>query len=466
MKHLLNLNKSGWDSVSDLLDYHKRGGDLVINKKPSFDIHDAGVQIARGEHTWNGVHVTGKAATVTYSFPEWRAGSENAAGDIIHSPFSELQQAQAKLSLQSWSDVANIRFVEVSGNQKSNLTFGNIDAPETQAYAYLPYSGRSSGQSWYSTSDSNNLYPEAGNYGRLTITHEIGHTLGLHHPGNYNAGHGRPTYSDATYAEDTRQFSVMSYWSEANTGGDHRGYYASAPLVDDIAAIQHLYGVNMTTRTGDSVYGFNSNTDRDFYSATHANQKLIFAVWDAAGNDTLDFSGYSQNQRINLNEGSFSDVGGLRGNVSIAAGVTMENVVGGSGNDVIVGNHVGNVIKAGHGDDVIWGGGGQDQLWGGVGKDIFVFSDITDSPYSSPDQILDFESNRDKIDLSFFNNENNSRGTVKFVDSFTGKAGEAWLSYDPANNLSELAVNVNGGGTPDFLVQIVGQPDVAVDFIV
>lgn len=68
----------------------------------------------------------------------------------------------------------------------------------------------------------------------------------------------------------------------------------------------------MTTRTGDTVYGFHSNTDRDFYTAKDSNQKLIFAVWDAGGNDTLDFSGYSQNQRINLNEGSFSDVGGLK----------------------------------------------------------------------------------------------------------------------------------------------------------
>ncbi len=30
-------------------------------------------------------------------------------------------------------------------------------------------------------------------------------------PGDYNAGEGNPTYRDATYAEDTRQFSLMSY---------------------------------------------------------------------------------------------------------------------------------------------------------------------------------------------------------------------------------------------------------------
>ena len=39
-----------------------------------------------------------------------------------------------------------------------------------------------------------NTTPELGNYGRLTIIHEIGHTLGLMHPGDYNAGQNVPGY--------------------------------------------------------------------------------------------------------------------------------------------------------------------------------------------------------------------------------------------------------------------------------
>ncbi|WP_188050092.1 M10 family metallopeptidase C-terminal domain-containing protein, partial [Serratia marcescens] len=189
-------------------------------------------------------------------------------------------------------------------------------------------------------------------------------------------------------------------------------------------------------------------TERDFYTATDSNQKLIFAAWDAGGNDTFDFSGYSQNQRINLNEGSFSDVGGLKGNVSIAAGVTIENAIGGSGNDVIVGNDANNVIKGGAGDDVIYGGGGQDQLWGGSGNDIFVFSDLNDSPTKSPDKIWDFESGKDKIDLSFFNHGDKGTDLIQFVDHFSGQAGEALLSYDAQNNLSELALNIGGSANP------------------
>ncbi|MCE1685442.1 M10 family metallopeptidase C-terminal domain-containing protein, partial [Enterobacter hormaechei] len=144
----------------------------------------------------------------------------------------------------------------------------------------------------------------------------------------------RPGYiNSAEYFEDTRAHTVMSYFSEKYTGQDFKGNYSSAPLLNDISAIQDLYGANMETRTGDTVYGFNSNTDRDFMTATDANSKLVFSVWDAGGEDTFDFSGFSQNQRINLNEGAFSDVGGLKGNVSIARGVVIENAIGGSGDD-------------------------------------------------------------------------------------------------------------------------------------
>ncbi|HID7510749.1 TPA: serralysin family metalloprotease [Enterobacter hormaechei] len=487
MANTLDGKQTGWDSVNDLLHYHDRGNGLNLNNKLSYDIEEAGLQISRSEKTWNGVHILGKEATVTYSFPDWDYGQKNlnfrfGEQDSGLSKFSPEQIEQAKLSLQSWSDVANLKFVEVSPNANSNITFGNYEG-YGQAYAIKPQTGagndyrghNTDGQSWYNVNYDYadprdgvyaNLYPELGNYGRLTFTHEVGHTLGLDHPGVYNAGQGNPTYANATYAEDTRQFSVMSYWNESNTGGDNGGHYAAAPLIDDIAAIQHLYGANKTTRTGDTVYGFNSNTDRDFYTATDSNQKLVFAIWDAGGNDTLDFSGYSRDQRINLNEGSFSDVGGLKGNVSIAAGVTTENAIGGSGNDVIVGNNADNIIKGGAGNDFIYGGGGQEQLWGGSGNDIFVFSDLNDSPARSPDKIWDFESGIDKIDLSFFNHGDKGSDFIHFVDHFSGQAGEALLSYDAQSNLGELELNIGGSANPDFLVHIVGQANVATDFIV
>ena len=351
-----------------------------------------------------------------------------------------------------------------------------------QAYAFMPYSyapndyrgHKTDGQSWFNINYSqasqrdglySNLHPELGNYGRLTITHEIGHTLGLNHPGSYNAGQGNPTYRNAAYAEDTRQYSSMSYWNETHTGGDNKGHYASAPLMDDIAAIQRLYGANMETRTGDTVYGFNSNSERDFFTIKNAEQKLVFSVWDAGGNDTFDFSGYSQNQIINLNETSFSDVGGLKKNVSIAKGVTIENAIGGFGNDVIVGNAANNHIDGGAGNDIIYGGAGQDTLKGGSGMDIFVYTNVADSTPDAFDKINDFETGVDKINFSFFNQASGKPGFIHFADGFTGAAGEVVLSYDAQTNTSDILLSVDNDGVPELKIQVVGQVDAVHDFI-
>jgi serralysin len=138
--------------------------------------------------------------------------------------------------------------------------------------------------------------------------HEVGHSIGLSHPGNYRDG----IYENsAEYIEDSAQYTVMSYFGSHLTGGTF-GMASSPPLIDDIGAIQRLYGANMTTRTGDTVYGFNSTADRDWFAASKDGvaRPVIFCVWDAGGNDTLDFSGYSDTQLIDLNAERFSNVGG------------------------------------------------------------------------------------------------------------------------------------------------------------
>lgn len=122
--------------------------------------------------------------------------------------------------------------------------------------------------------------------------------MGLSHPGNYNAGGGYPPYRDASYAQDTREVSLMKY----------HGTTRQLRCWTGISAIQHLYGANLSTRTGDTVYGFNSNTGRDYLSTTSNSQRVIFAAWDAGGNDIFFFFGYTANQYINLNEASHFDV--------------------------------------------------------------------------------------------------------------------------------------------------------------
>lgn len=358
--------------------------------KASYTIAEAGNQIIRGEPGWSGA--LGAPATVTYAY---RASAPSAMPDDTagFSRFNSAQIAQAEQALASWSDVANITFVRVGAgtsgetaySDRASILLGNYSSGSdgASAFAYYPGStshGSAAGDVWINSTLGFNSAPALGNYGAMVLVHEIGHAIGLGHPADYDAD-GSPTYAaDAIYYEDSRQYTVMSYFSETSTGANYGGRYSAVPLLDDIAAVQREYGANMSTRTGDTTYGFNANAGRPWFEATTANAKLIFAVWDAGGTDTFDFSGFSSAQLIDLRAGFFSNVGGLVGNVAVAAGVVIENALGGWGADTINGNEADNRLLGGAGNDSLSGGAGQDFLRGEAGDDHIVggagFDDI------------------------------------------------------------------------------------------
>ena len=174
---------------------------------------------------------------------------------------------------------------------------------------------------------------------------------------------------------------------------------------------------------------------------------MIACIWDGAGNDTLDVSGYRSNQVINLKAGAFSDIGGLRGNVSIARGCTIENAVGGAGHDALIGNEANNRLT---------GGLGADQIRGGGGADTFVYNDARDSTPEQPDTLMDFTSGTDKIDVSRALQKARVSG-LNFVQAFSGKEGETLLTYDPATGKGSVSIDLNGNGRADLLIKTHGQ---------
>ncbi|MFT3673404.1 M10 family metallopeptidase C-terminal domain-containing protein [Aestuariivirga sp.] len=323
-------------------------------------------------------------ATVTFSFPATKPSWAGAEGNGF-SAFSAAQKDMGRFALGLWDDLANIDFVEVSSGGQINMS--NTTKSIGYAHAYFPGSGGIAGSLWlnptYNSSWGTNdlVTPKIGQWGGLTYIHELGHALGLDHPGNYNGGN--PTYgSDAIYSQDTIQYTVMSYFDADNTGADWiasdgRSYYAQTPMLHDVLAIQALYGVEMSTRTGDTVYGFNSNTDRPQIFDFTVNKHPILTIWDAGGKDWLDLSGFSTNSRIDLNPGTYSDCDGMTKNIAIAYNCYIENAAGGSGNDTITGNDLDNILRGNAGDDILTGGGGADILIGGDGNDTF-YADTLD----------------------------------------------------------------------------------------
>ena len=325
----------------------------------------AGAQITRGNYHWGTTLGTAPATPISFGFRTSADTYSQTGRDVVgtFSAFTASEQAAARAALQLWSDVANIKFVDLGNTNAATMEFSNYRSTTdaSEAFAFYPSSGNTSatssdGDVFINTNYASTTDDSAGTYEFLTFVHEIGHALGLQHPGNYNAGPGQTiTYANsATYIEDSRMYSLMSYFDESNTGGNF-AIYNETPMLDDIAAIQRLYGANTTTRTGDTVYGFSSNAGGP-YGITAGTQHVVFTVYDAGGVDTLNFSGYSNTQTINLNAEQFSSVGGDIYNVSIAQNVTIENAIGGSGNDAfyLSSANVNNVIDGGAGTDTAY----------------------------------------------------------------------------------------------------------------
>ncbi len=244
------------------------------------------------------------------------------------------------------------------------------------------------------------------------VVHEFGHALGLSHPGDYDAADDtKPTWANSrAFDEDTKLFSIMSYFAPSDNPS-----YATVnwsredmrtPMIYDILAIQQLYGVDTTTRTGDTTYGFNTKAsdfrnplDQSIFSFTATTKdpaptatdptafnyvitKAVFTIWDAGGDhDRIDASKFTVDQRIDLTPGSYSDIGETTGpdpdnpgyvklvpivdSIGIAYGTTIEEAIGGSGKDTITGNSAANYLDGGAGNDTISGGDGNDILKGG-----------------------------------------------------------------------------------------------------
>ena len=396
---------------------------------PSYTAQQAAEQLTRLGMGWPVDFDNG--GVVYYAFRSFAGTTDDIEGhneEVSFSRFTEAEILATRQILQLYADVCGIRFAEVNNPNQSGFSnnasillanYRDIHDPEAGFTPYpadggpldgLPESIH--GDVWLNL---HHLDPDMAGPGSVTydtLMHELGHAIGLMHPGDYNAGDSATYATAAAYREDTNQYSVMSYFSENFTGGDYAFERADhtvfsvrpqTPMLHDIAALQldSMYGPNTETRKGNTVYGSGSNADRAVFNFD-VNRTPVLTIWDAGGYDTLSVATHTlapglfhHGQVLDLRQGAFSSIlafdGGqawqMRNNVAIAYGTVIESAVGSDGRETIHGNEVDNfldgrgsndelygregrdILDGGQGDDALYGDEGNDWLRGGAGRD-------------------------------------------------------------------------------------------------
>jgi serralysin len=268
--------------------------------------------------------------------------------------------------------------------------------------------------------------------------HEIGHVLGLDHPSDSSI--------TPVAGEDQLKYSIMSYRAfngDTTTGDYGNAFFPTTLMLNDIAAIQYLYGANMSYKTGNDTYSWSNG------------QQIFETIWDAGGNDTIDASNQSSAVTINLNSGQWSTIGGTFWNgqayvndcLTIAYGAVIENAKGTALNDTLIGNQANNTLD------------------GGAGTDTAVFSGNSTNYFFVKNSdgsitVTDKTANRDGVDilinieqLKFLDTTlqaSNLTSTVSNDQTITGTSGNDTLiggaGNDTINGLAGNDIIIGGDG--------------------
>ncbi|PXX39679.1 M57 family metalloprotease [Undibacterium pigrum] len=395
--------------------------DKTVIAKPFSGDYRIDVLIDDINYRWNAGKTLGTAVEISYSFIKAPASYASDSDKNGFKAFTAEQMAAARAIFTEISQVLNVTFKEVADTDiQSGIRLANNIQEKSAGYAKLPVPtadgtafSAGSGDLFMSTTYMNVSY-EKGSEAYKILIHEIGHALGLNHPGNYNAGEP-PSAEAGNYlatAEDSSWISIMSYNAIAqNQQGEFFATY-------DMLALKYLYG-SKAFHTGDDVYAYSDVDGR-----------TLKIINDTGGVDTIDVSKVSAAVTINLTPGSLNSVGRIANgdaainNLSIAFDATIENIIGTAFNDKLTGNAASNLIRGGGGDDVIDGGAGMDTAqYSGLRSAFTVTGSGSGFTVSKPSsQGVDTLSNVERLKFS----------DLSVALDIDGIAGQAYRIYQAA----------------------------------
>lgn len=382
--------------------------------------------LAGSDIRWNPITPGGSTVAVTYSFMSALPSYADPAVDGNN--FSVMindQKVAVREILTTLASHFNLVFTEVTDTASTygQLRFGNNLQTESVGYAYYPdqSTGDTAGDLYINNgadaAQTTNVIKGTNAYS--TLIHEIGHTLGLKHPGNYNATSSSddPGTTEGPYltgVEDSELYSIMSYTTQSQ--GLERinlGPY-------DYAALSYLYNAKLV------------NTSDDTYTLTNQSGHFVQTIYDDAGIDTLNASSVTVPVTLNLNvaaPGTLSSVGVTPGNepaqnnLSIGLNSAIENAIGGLNDDKLIGNSSNNTLTGNNGNDTLVGQLGNDVLSGGNGFDIFGLANV--GHY----QFQDFVPGADKVAFATQLGLNNFDQLAPFITSIETSGNDVVVHF-------------------------------------
>ena len=276
-------------------------------------------------------------------------------------------QQLARWALDVWTNVTGIRFQFID-DDNVDITFDDYE--DTTATGGFASSNGVITAGFVNVPRDIGTKVDVGDI--FAYIHEIGHALGLGHPGPYPKDYDNPfsLYSiDNIFLTDSYQATVMSYFSQSNNTYINASFAIPVtPMIADIIAIQNLYGTPKDVNAGDTVHGYQSNVGgylEHFFALWTGEQNPFVSIdseplsapdfADLDGDNDYDLIVGNQNGSIDYYEntgtvtnpiftqrsGALNPLEGI--NVDYASSPALADLDGDGDIDLIVGNQNGSL---------------------------------------------------------------------------------------------------------------------------